>query len=126
MTAPKDVRTYMAALPKDQRVALEKLRKIVKAAAPKGEEVISYAIPALRYQGYMLVWYAAWKNHCSLYPLGNAATFYKAELKGYETSKGTIRFPNDKPLPVTLVKKLVKARIAENANRAKESTAKKR
>ena len=116
MTAPKDVRTYMAALPKDQRAALEKLRRVVKAAAPKTEEVISYSIPALRYQGYVLVWYAAWKNHCSLYPLTVAVK--KADLKGYLISKGTIRFPNDKPLPAALIRRLVKGRMKENEARA--------
>jgi len=116
MTAPKGVRTYMAALPKDQRAALEVLRKIVKAAAPKTEEVISYAIPALRYQGYVLVWYAAWKNHCSLYPLTGAVK--KADLKGYLISKGTIRFSYDKPLPAPLIRRLVKGRMKENEARA--------
>jgi uncharacterized protein YdhG (YjbR/CyaY superfamily) len=118
MTAPVDVRTYMAALPKDQRTALEKLRKVVKAAAPKTEEVISYSMPALRYRGYVLVWYAAWKNHCSLYPLPGAVK--RADLKGYVISKGTIRFPNDKPIPATLVRKIVKARMKENELRTKK------
>jgi len=115
MSAPKDVHAYLAALPKDRRVALGKLRKTVKSAAPRSEEVISYGIPALRYQGRVLVWFAAWKNHCSLYPLSGAVK--KAELKGYKTAKGTIRFPNGEPLPVALVKKLVKARIKENEKR---------
>lgn len=93
------------------RAALEKLRKIIKSAVPDATEVISYGIPAFRYQGYVLVWFAAWKNHCSLYPISNAV---KRELKGYDTAKGTIRFTADKPLPAALVRKLVKARIAEN------------
>jgi uncharacterized protein YdhG (YjbR/CyaY superfamily) len=111
MSAPKDVEAYLAALPKGQRAALEKLRKIIRVAAPKAEEVISYGIPAFWYQGYGIVWYAAWKNHCSLYPISGAIT---RELKGYDTAKGTIRFAVDEPLPAALVKKLVKARIAEN------------
>lgn len=111
MSPPKDVETYLAALPKGQRAALEKLRKIIRAAAPKAEEVISYGIPAFYYQGYGLVWYAAWKDHCSLYPISGAI---KRELKGYNTAKGTIRFAVDKPLPAPLVRKLVRARIADS------------
>ena len=108
----------MAGLAPEQRAALQKLRVVVKAAAPKGQEVISYAIPALRYQGYVLVWYAAWKSHCSLYPLTGAVK--KADLKGYLISKGTIRFPNDKPLPAALIRRLVKGRMKENEARAKK------
>jgi uncharacterized protein YdhG (YjbR/CyaY superfamily) len=119
MSAPKDVKTYLAGLPAEQRAALQKLRKAVKAAAPKCEEVISYAIPALRYRGYGLVSYAAWNSHVSLYPGGAAAKRFKNELKGYETAKGTIRFPNDKPIPVSLVRKIVKGRMKENEARAK-------
>lgn len=109
MSGPKDVEAYLA--------ALQKLRKTIRAAAPKAEAVISYGIPAFRYQGYVLVWFAAWKNHCSLYPMSNA---FKRELKGYDTAKGTIRFAADKPLPATSVRKLVEARIAENQKKVKK------
>jgi len=121
MSGVKDVDAYLAALPKNQRAALEKLRKTIRAAAPKAEEVISYGIPAFYYQGYGLVWYAAWKSHCSLYPISGAI---KRELKGYDTAKGTIRFAVDEPLPATLVRKLVKARIAENTKRTKKRVGK--
>ena len=117
MTAPKDVDGYLAALPQRQRAALEKLRKTIRAAAPRAEEVISYGIPAFWYQGYGIVWYAAWKNHCSLYPISGSI---RRELKGYDTAKGTIRFAVDEPLPTALVKKLVKARIAENQKKVKK------
>ena len=117
MSAPKDVKTYLAGLSKDQRASLQKLRVVVKAAAPpRTEEVISYSIPALRYKGYGLVWYAAWKDHVSLYPLPGGVK--KSDLKGYKTAKGTIRFPNDKPVPAGLVRKIVRSRMKENDARA--------
>lgn len=121
MSGLKDVEAYLAALPSDQRAALQKLRNTLRAAAPKAEEVISYGIPAFYYQGYGLVWYAAWKSHCSLYPISGAI---KREFKGYDTPKGTIRFAVDEPLPAALVKKLVKARLAENTKRAKKRVSK--
>ncbi|MGH9834779.1 MAG: iron chaperone [Blastocatellia bacterium] len=112
---------YLAILSDDQRAALEKLRQTIKAAAPKAEECISYRLPAFRLNGKMLVAFGARENHCAFYPM-SASTVedYKDELKGYDTSKGTIRFQADKPLPVALVRKLVKARIAENAERTND------
>jgi uncharacterized protein YdhG (YjbR/CyaY superfamily) len=104
---------YLAALPDEARATLEKIRKTIKAAAPKATEVISYQIPMYKYHG-MLVGFAAFKNHCSFFPGAKPIATHKDELKAYETSKGTIRFPIGKPLPAALVKKLVKARIAEN------------
>ena len=109
------VTEYLRAVPAKPRAALQQLRKTIKAAAPGAEEVISYGMPAFKHQGRMLVYYAAFKDHCSLYPASMAViAAHKDELKGYERSKGTIRFAADKPLPATLVKKLVKARIREN------------
>lgn len=107
---------YLAAVTIDQRAALEKLRKTIRAAAPKAEECISYGLAAFRLKGRPLVAFGAGANHCSLYPM-SAATVkaFQAQLKDFETSKGTIRFQPDQPLPAGLVKKLVKARIAENA-----------
>jgi uncharacterized protein YdhG (YjbR/CyaY superfamily) len=110
---------YLAALPEEARATLEKLRKIVKAAVPKATEVISYQIPMYKHHG-MLVGFAAFKDHCSFFPGANPIATHKDELKAYETSKGTIRFPIGKPLPAALVKKLVKTRVAENEKRLRE------
>jgi uncharacterized protein YdhG (YjbR/CyaY superfamily) len=113
-TKPTTIDEYLAALSDDKRAALEKLRKTIKAAAPKAEECISYQLPAFRLNG-MLVAFGATANHCAFYPMSaTTVEAHKHELKGYDTSKGTIRFQPDKPLPAALVRKLVKARIAEN------------
>lgn len=107
---PKTPDDYLAAVSPDKRAALEKLRKNIKAAAPKAEECISYCVPAFRLEGKFLVAYAAAKNHCAFYP--GAVIGQLKELKNYDTSKGTIRFSPDKPLPSALVRKLVKLRTA--------------
>ncbi len=104
---------YLAALNVDQRRALEKLRKDIKEAAPKAEECISYGIPGFRLTGKLLVSYGAAAKHCAFYP-GSTLQAFKKEMKDYDTSgKGTIRFSADKPLPSALVRKIVKARIAQ-------------
>jgi uncharacterized protein YdhG (YjbR/CyaY superfamily) len=111
-TKPKTHDNYLAAVTEDKRGALQKLRRAIKAAAPKAEECISYQIPAFRLNGKFLVAYGAATNHCAFYP-GSTVNALKDELKGYNTSKGTIRFPADKPLPTALVRKLVRLRIEE-------------
>lgn len=110
---PKTVDDYLAALPEEARATLEKIRKTIKTVAPKATEVISYQVPMYKHHG-MLVGFAAFKDHCSLFPGSKAIATHKNELKAYETSKGTIRFPVGKPLPAALLKKLVKSCIAEN------------
>ena len=124
MIAAKDIDTYIASQPQEIRPVLEKMRHIIKSAAPKAEEVISYGMPAFKYHG-MLVGFAAWKNHTGFYPWGSKAILeFKKELEGYETSKGAIRFPNEKPLPVTLIKKIVKFRMKANLEKSKKKLTK--
>lgn len=108
---PSTVDEYLAALGSEQRSALEKLRRDIHAAAPHAEDCISYRMPAVRLDGKVLVWYGAAKSHCAFYP-GAVVQAHEDELRRYKISKGTIRFPADEPLPATLVRKLVKARIA--------------
>jgi uncharacterized protein YdhG (YjbR/CyaY superfamily) len=112
---PTTIDEYLGALAKDKRAALERLRKIIRAAAPGAEESISYQICAFRLNG-MLVGFGATREHCALYLMsGSTLGKHKDEVAGYDTSRGTIRFKADEPLPAALVRKLVKARIAENA-----------
>jgi uncharacterized protein YdhG (YjbR/CyaY superfamily) len=110
--AAKDIDSYLAELPNDQRVALQKLRKTIKTAAPEAAESISYGIPTFKYKGRPLIYFGAAKKHVAIYG-GINIDAYKEELKHYDTSKGTIRFAPDKPLPSSLVKKLVKAQMKE-------------
>ena len=112
---PRTIDEYLATLSAGKRAALQKLRRAIKSAAPEVEECISYQIPAFRFRGRILVWFGAATNHCSFYPGAHPIKVLEDELEGYETSKGTIRFPEDASLPATLVRKLVKARIAEQA-----------
>jgi uncharacterized protein YdhG (YjbR/CyaY superfamily) len=115
MTKVKTVDEYLARLSDDKRAALQKLRKTIRAAAPRAEECISYQLPAYRLNG-MLVAFGATANHCAFYPMSaSTVTAHREELRDYDTNKGTIRFQPDNPLPASLVRKLVKARIAENA-----------
>jgi uncharacterized protein YdhG (YjbR/CyaY superfamily) len=116
--APKSVSSYLASLGSGQRAALKKLRAIIRASAPGAEDCISYQIPAVRYEGRVLVWFAAAASHCSFFPGARPIAVHKAALAPYKTSKGTIRFSPDKPLPATLVRKLVKTRIAEIRGRS--------
>jgi uncharacterized protein YdhG (YjbR/CyaY superfamily) len=116
-TPAKDVDAYLASVPKEARAALLKLRKTIKAAAPQATEIISYQIPAYKHHG-LLVGFAALKDHCTFHVMSvNVTRAHAAELKNYKTGKASIRFPANKPLPAALVKRLIKARIAENESR---------
>ena len=111
---------YLAEVAPEARATLEKLRKTIKAMVPNAVEVISYQVPTFKLDGRMLVSYAAFKDHCSFFPGAAPIKEHQDDLKSYVTSKGTIRFPTGKPLPATLVKKVVKTRIRENEARARK------
>lgn len=111
--APKNVDEYLASVPEPARSTLKKMRAVIRFAVPsEASETISYRIPAIKYKGTLL-WFAAFSDHCSLFPTATVIQTFKNELNGYKTSKGTIHFPVDKPLPTALLKKLVKARVAQ-------------
>jgi uncharacterized protein YdhG (YjbR/CyaY superfamily) len=115
--APKNVDEYLAGVPEPARSTLKKIRAAIRSAVPpEATETISYRIPAFKYKG-VLVWFAAFSSHCSLFPTASVVEAFKNDLKGFSTSKGTIYFPTDKPLPTALVKKLVKARVAQNESK---------
>src|SRR6266704_2171205 len=120
--SPKTIDEYLASVNANHRDALQKIREAIHAGAPNAQECISYGIPAFRLNGRSLVFFGAWANHCAFYP-GSSATLkkFRNELKDFQTSKGTLRFSPDKPMPVALVKKLVKARIAEDNDRANKT-----
>src|ERR1700692_1197125 len=120
-TKPQTIDDYLAPLRSDKKAALEKLRRDIKSAAPKTEECISYDIPGFRLGGKLLVSFGAGANHCAFYPGALPVRIHQHELTAYDTNKGTIRFPADTPLPATLVRKLVKSRIAEQASKATTS-----
>jgi len=117
MQTSASVDEYIATADPQAKKALRDIRRTIKGAAPKAEEVISYQIPGYKYHG-MLVFFAAWKNHISLYPAPWSAESLKKEMSAYEGSKGTIKFPLDKAMPLTLIKKMVKYRMKENEMRA--------
>jgi uncharacterized protein YdhG (YjbR/CyaY superfamily) len=117
--APKDMDEYLSRVPEPARGTLNRIRTAIRSAAPRdATEAISYGIPTFKYKG-ALVAFAAFQKHCSFFPMSYAVMeTFKNELKGFHAFKGTIHFPLDKPLPATLVKKMVKARIAEQERRA--------
>lgn len=111
---PETIDEYLAPLAADKRAALQKLRRTIRAAVPEAEECISYRIPAFRLHGKFLLGFGVGTNHCAFYPGAYPIEAHARELEEYDTSKGTIRFPPDDPLPAALVRKLVKARVAEH------------
>lgn len=113
--APKNVDEYLASAPEPARSTLNKIRAAIRSAVPRDAvETISYGIPAFKGKR-VLVWFAAFSEHCSLFPTAAVIETFKKELKGFSTSKGTVQFPIDKPVPTALIKKLVKARGAQDA-----------
>lgn len=125
-TKPTDIDAYIAASPEEARAVLERMRAVIRKAAPKAEEMISYGIPAYKQHGTYVVYFAGYKQHTSLYPLPKSDAALRAELKPYEAGKGTLRFPLDGKLPVALITKVVKQMVKESAARAKPKTAAKR
>ncbi len=117
MKSYSTVDEYIALAEPKVKKALKDIRKTIKTTAPKAEEVISYQIPGYKYHG-MLVFFAAWKDHISLYPAPWSAVSLKKEMSAYEGSKGTIKFPIGEPMPLALIKKMVKYRVKENEERA--------
>jgi uncharacterized protein YdhG (YjbR/CyaY superfamily) len=115
--APKNIDEYLAGVPEPARTTLNQIRAAIRSSVPpEATETISYRIPAFKYKG-ILVWFAAFSNHCSLFPTASVVEAFKNELKGFSTFKGTIHFPTDKPLPAALVKKLIKMRVAQNESK---------
>lgn len=114
----KDINEYITGFPQSVRVILEALRATIKKAAPEAEETISYAIPAFKLKGRMLVYFAAFKNHVSLYPAPRTNEVFKEELSHYKGGKGTVQFPLSEPIPLPLVAKIVKFRAKENLEKA--------
>jgi uncharacterized protein YdhG (YjbR/CyaY superfamily) len=114
---------YISTFPKDVQETLEKLRQTIKKAAPEAEEAISYQIPTFKFHGN-LVYFAAFKNHIGFYPTSTGIEVFKKELSSFETAKGTVRFPIDRPLPLSLISKIVKYRVKENLEREMKKTKK--
>ena len=120
----KTVDEYIAAFPASTKTILKEIRKTIKQAAPQAEELISYNMPSFTLQG-RLVYYAGYKNHIGFYPISSAIKAFQKELSGYKTSKGTIQFSLDRPIPIGLITKIVKFRMKENLEKAKTKVKKK-
>jgi len=113
--AGRSVSAYLSQVPEPARSTLERVRALIRSVVPReAEEVISYGIPAFKCKK-IIVWYAAFSDHCSLFPTAAVIEKFKEDLQGYTISKGTIQFPVGRPLPATLVKAIVKARMAQIA-----------
>ena len=119
-TKPHDIDEYIAGFPKDTQEILEQIRATVKKAAPDAEETISYAIPAFTLKGRYLLYFAGYKNHISLYPAPTGNEAFKKEISVYKRGKGTIQFSLDKPVPLSLVIKIVNLRVKENLEKEKK------
>ena len=117
MRSYKSINEYLDSLPKDAQIVLNQLRQTIKKAAPDATETISYGIPTFKSGGKNLVHFAAFKNHYSFFPTSSGIEAFKKELKEYKTSKGTVQFPLNRPLPLDLITKIVEYRIEENEKR---------
>jgi uncharacterized protein YdhG (YjbR/CyaY superfamily) len=124
-TTFKNIDDYIALFPKETQSLLQQIRATIKKAAPEAVEKISYQMPTFFLNGN-LVYFAAFKNHIGFYPVPTGIEKFKKELSGYKTSKGAVQFPLDKPLPLELITKIVKFRVAENLKKAKEKASKKK
>jgi uncharacterized protein YdhG (YjbR/CyaY superfamily) len=114
---PRNIDEYLAGIPEPARTTLSKIRAVIRSAVPpEATETISYRIPAFKHNE-VLIWFAAFSDHCSLFPTASVIEAFKKELAPYRTSKGTIHFPTDKPLPTSLLKKLVKARVVQSESK---------
>jgi uncharacterized protein YdhG (YjbR/CyaY superfamily) len=109
----KTIDGYIAAYPKNVQAILQEIRKAIREAAPEAEEIISYQIPAFKLNG-ILVYFAAFKNHIGFYPTSSGVEAFKERLSAYKTSKGTVRFPMDEPMPLDLIREIVRFRVREN------------
>jgi uncharacterized protein YdhG (YjbR/CyaY superfamily) len=116
--AVKDIDTYIALQPMERREKLEQMRTAISSVAPKAEEVISYGMPAFKYHG-MLVYFAGFKKHIGFYSMPSGHKAFEKELSIYKQGKGSVQFPIDKPLPISLIKKMVKFRVKENIEKEK-------
>src|SRR5688572_14768253 len=117
-TAPRTIDEYIAGFPQDVQQILQKIRMTIKKAAPDAEETISYLMPTFTLKGKYLIYFAAYKKHIALYPVPTGDAKFKEELSVYQTGKGTLQFPLDKPVPLKLITKIVKLRVKENLARA--------
>ena len=121
--SPQTIDEYMANFPAHAQAAMQRLRDLIHEIAPEATEKISYGIPTF-VLGQNLVHFAAYKNHIGFYPASSGIAHFEEELKDYETSKGTVRFPLDKPIPYDLVRRITEFRVAENCARAKAKKSK--
>ncbi len=119
MNKPASVDEYIQSFPSDIQAILQEVRQVIRSAAPQAEEGISYQMPAFKLNG-ILVYYAAFKDHISLFPTASGVEAFKDEVTGYQTSKGTIQFPLDRPLPLDLIRRIVQFRVKESLERSSQ------